>query len=173
MRSDFIEYWRKVASRVLPLPKRNLALAAFKIYFFTVFLHELSHHVIEDIGSALEAYNVISSYPFLSAKDEEPFCEYVAFSFSERWTTHPILHRVAPHLMKIEVRPSLRSQLLSVLYHHWNRSRSRLYRPHVTKGAEEKMAPIWNSFWRVHRYYGALMGQPPGEIGRRLFYTYQ
>ena len=81
MLSDFTKFFAALSRAV---PADVSVSEAWRVYTMTVFWHELAHHVIEDIASALEGVKPASrSYPLLPRVVEERFCEYVAFNAAE------------------------------------------------------------------------------------------
>jgi hypothetical protein len=76
---DFNNFIPKVGSKI-QLLGRQLGCLCFAPYIRIIFLHELCHHVLEDIATISEQYSRTKCYPFLTRNEEEGLCEYIAFT---------------------------------------------------------------------------------------------
>lgn len=147
------------------------AESAWHVYVFTVFWHELAHHVMEDVATTLERLRV-GKYPLVSSTAEERFCEYTAFTTAEKRLAAPVqlpltwLKRGHLNLGMMNVK-----RILSCLYYHWRRDDpNSYYRPVVEPSILKAVDGLWRAFWSAH-LSGSGAFEPKGEVYRRVFVT--
>jgi hypothetical protein len=158
----------------------------WRIYVEAIFWHELAHHVVEDIASALEGYNTsryqVGKYPLLRREVEEGFCEYTAFTTAERGFPIPLPLSGRMPIPERRERwseweaplaeslrrsgTSLREAVLSSLYYHWGRDDPQsAYHPVVDPEVPRKVDGLWEAFWGAHlRLYEFMW-----DLERRIF----
>ena len=154
MLSDFKNFINMLESA---WPRSINIWEAWRIYVMTIFWHELAHHVLEDIASALEGARFTPPlhlhYPLLSSSIEERFCEYTAFSTARRLLTAPRGYWIP--LLGPEsawhIDLDTRERVLSALYYHWGRDDPRSkYHPVVDPMVPRRVDGLWTVFWEAH-----------------------
>jgi len=170
----------------------NEDLNAFAVSFFIPYIihkysHGLAHHVIEDIATALEARKK-DKYPLLKSKEEEAFCEYVAFTVLGQYIIPGILYksRKTGRLLKIFLQffpmrvPTSFDWIIDVsqiaiivMYIHYNLLNDKENTPKISYSVSDKLSMFWKPFWLSHYTFEREIIEVPkiGSIFSRIFLT--
>lgn len=175
---DFISKYYKFINK--ELPGINF-WDIWEVYFATIFWHEMTHHIVEDIATVMEWKN-LGKYPLLSRKAEERFCEFVAFArirlvlplyVSCRSLIDEIRKRRSQIMVKSIRSRQIKTVILSCLYYHWNRDDpNSIYRPIIEPEIPQIINGLWNAFWYAHNYPGTVIRAPDEIYGRIYFVTF-
>ena len=161
------------------------------LYFESIYLHALAHHVVEDISTfyeikGLDKYSVIPN-----SREEEALCEYVMYEALRGvpgWNESAggFALRLIYGLRDLTIIPPIsaedlmkflkifRSVVPQILYIHRNKElykRYIFYKPNVNDVTSEKLSFIFNSFWLSHVNELEIMRAKIGgkEIFNRIF----
>jgi len=149
------------------------AEVAWHVYVMLIFWHELAHHVIEDVATVLEGWG-LGKYPLVPNVDEERFCEFNAFSTTEKRLASPtraLLPLTFLWVSRIGIGHVARRSILSCIYYHWGRHQpSSSRRPRVEPSIPKAVDGLWNGFWEAH-LAGRNVLRVPTEIYNRVFVT--
>jgi hypothetical protein len=179
MLTDFLRFTSAYAGRLNFQNPRSLA-CAWSLYVGVVYMHELAHHIVEDVASVGG-----KPYPLFFREEEESLCEFHAFATMEevfgegvRWrlwriaASHPVFRalgaapRVPVHCGRGDV-----LSILSALYHWWDRGSSTIYKPSIREGVPSKLGLLWTPVREATVMGAAAYFVSGEEIHRRVFIT--
>jgi len=175
--TDLKEYLRNCCN--INTPSYELMQNAFKVYWATLYTHELCHHVIEDDASIREKFDN-KTYSMLKRKHEEGFCEYIAFTTVEKIGSK-LVGNDEPSLIlgnKGDLFPELNFEtqdnifffLQNKLYYHWIKNKNSIYEPQVYPEVPETLTPSWKALWN-HHLDRKILTKNPEEIYNRIYIT--